>query len=95
MIKNVRDIRRLLSSVTENECLARRQRIELIAFLLVGVAALLFLMWAAKNARQPAPICDCQETEVTAQPERFCQLMGSPIGGRIAIMPDTPGGTDP
>jgi hypothetical protein len=68
---------------------------QLVFALGASAAVLFFLLWLSAESRPPSPICDCQEVEVAVNPERFCQLMGSPIGGRIAIMPDTPGGTDP
>ncbi len=39
----------------------------------------------------PQQSCDCWEHK----PMPFCEVLGSPLGGRIAVMPDTVVSTDP
>ncbi len=63
-------------------------------WLLLGIMAVctVFGTGVGYGRRQaPCPVCPRPESA----PMRFCEVIGSPIGGRIAIMPETPGGTDP
>lgn len=46
--------------------------------------------WVGRAGAEPPP-CPAYETA----PMRFCEVIGSPVGGRIAIMPDIVVSTDP
>lgn len=65
----------------------------LVLFSIIGGLILGAIVGAALvySHMKPAAACDCWEHK----PMPFCEVIGSPVGGKIAVMPDVIVSTDP